>query len=274
MSADHEEFEEEYEEEGDAPERPSRKLGGADWRADLALGFLAMMPMLVAYEFAAEASRSTAEMLMLRLLSLLGELERPTRGVLLSLFALGSAIVLVRRQENVGVLDKLGRVAVEGVVLALVLGPVLVGLLHLVGVAPPALRDPDVVPTPARAVFAFGAAAWEELLFRVAAFCSLYLIGRRLARLLRAGDRLATGVGEAVGVLGSAFLFAGAHLASWTAWLGPGGEPYDESVFIWRLFAGILLALIFRWRGLGVAAWTHGLFNVAILLGAGPDVFL
>ena len=36
----------------------------------------------------------------------------------------------------------------------------------------------------------------------------------------------------------------------------------------------ILLGLLFRWRGVGVTAWTHGLFNLALLLGAGPDVFL
>ena len=75
-------------------------------------------------------------------------------------------------------------------------------------------------------------------------------------------------------MLGSATLFAAAHLAAYTAWLGPGGEPYDASVFTWRLLAGILLGLVFRWRGPGVAAWTHGLFNLALLLGAGPDVFL
>jgi len=266
---------EQYEHEGEAPDGASTGFGGADWRADLALGFLLVLPMLVAYEFSAEDSSSTAEMLMLRLLSLFGELQRPARGLLLSLLALVSAIILVRRQHGVGVAAKLGRVMAEGAVLALVLGPVLVGLLHLVGVPPPNLQDPDEVPTAARAIFVFSAAAWEELLFRVAAFCALYLIGRRLLRFLRASDRVATAAGELAGVLGSAVLFAGAHFAQWTGWLlGPGGSPYDESLFTWLLFAGILLALIFRWRGLGVAAWTHGLFNVAILLGAGPDVFL
>ena len=36
--------------------------------------------------------------------------------------------------------------------------------------------------------------------------------------------------------------------------------------------AGILLGLLFRWRGPGVAAWSHGLFNLALLLGIDPDV--
>ena len=41
----------------------------------------------------------------------------------------------------------------------------------------------------------------------------------------------------------------------------------------WRLLAGILLAGLFRWRGLGVCAWAHGLFNLGLVLGAGPGVF-
>ena len=36
--------------------------------------------------------------------------------------------------------------------------------------------------------------------------------------------------------------------------------------------AGILLGLVFRLRGPGVAAWAHGLFNVALLVGVDPDV--
>ena len=79
---------------------------------------------------------------------------------------------------------------------------------------------------------------------------------------------------ELWGLLGSSALFACAHLAAFTAWLGPGGESYNGSVFTWRLLAGILLGLVFRWRGPGVAAWAHGLFNLALLVGAGPDVFL
>ena len=66
--------------------------------------------------------------------------------------------------------------------------------------------------------------------------------------------------------------FAAVHLEVLASHLGPGGEPYDPYVFLWRLLAGILLALLFRWRGPGVAAWCHACFNVALLLGAGAEV--
>jgi hypothetical protein len=35
---------------------------------------------------------------------------------------------------------------------------------------------------------------------------------------------------------------------------------------------GLALGLIFRWRGPGVAAWAHALFNVALWIGIDPDV--
>ena len=74
--------------------------------------------------------------------------------------------------------------------------------------------------------------------------------------------------------LGSAAFFAAFHLAPFVGWLGRGGESFDAAVFSYRFLAGLLLALVFRWRGPGVAAWTHGWFNLALLIGAGPDVFL
>lgn len=242
------------------------------WRTGLALGFLAMLPLLVAYELSDTGNRSTAEMILSLALRPLGELEVVGRRLLLAGAGLVSLVVAARGGRALG--PALGRIALEGAALALVLGPALVGLMHLCDVAPPRLTDPEAVPAGERSAFVFGAAAWEELLFRVGGYSALYLLVRRPLLVAGCADRLATAAGELAGIAGSTLLFAGAHLAAFTAWLGPGGEPYDPSVFTWRLLAGILLALVFRWRGPGVAAWTHGLFNLALLLGAGPDVFL
>ena len=78
---------------------------------------------------------------------------------------------------------------------------------------------------------------------------------------------------ELVGLLGSSVAFAAFHLEVAVAWLGVGGEEFHPAVFTYRVLAGVLLGLLFRWRGPGTAAWAHGLFNLALLLGASPDVF-
>lgn len=248
-------------------------------RRGLALGFLAMVPLLVAYELAlgtsGDGARSTAELALFRVLTVLGPGADPARRLLLAAAA-GAALVACLRRHPALVPATL-RVVAEGAVGAVVLGPVLLGWMHLAGdwVPPPHLAGhPATTPEPTRAAFVLGAAAHEELLFRVGAYSALYLLARRLAEFFGATTRGSRIAAELAGLLGSALLFAAAHLVRFSAWLGPGGEPFDLSVFTWRLFAGILLGLCFRWRGPGVAAWTHGLFNLALLLGAGPHVFL
>ena len=45
----------------------------------------------------------------------------------------------------------------------------------------------------------------------------------------------------------SATLFSAAHH------LGPYGQPYDNYLFLFRLAAGLYFALLFQYRGFGVA---------------------
>ncbi|MFT5463465.1 MAG: membrane protease YdiL (CAAX protease family), partial [Planctomycetota bacterium] len=80
-------------------------------------------------------------------------------------------------------------------------------------------------------------------------------------------------VADLCAILFSSVAFAAFHLEVFTRWLGVGGEVYDGPTFLWRLLAGVLFAGLYRWRGLGVVAWAHGLFNLAVLLGADPSVF-
>ena len=169
------------------------------------------------------------------------------------------------------------RLVAEGGAAALVLGPVLVGLLSFFDAsgltwdlpAGPVLAEPRMEHV-ARLV---GAAAWEECFFRLMGFSLVFLVVLRLLEFLgvpRGGGRW---VAELVALLGSSVFFAAFHLEPLQRWLGRGGESFDSAVFLWRLLAGLLLAALFRWRGLGVSAWAHGLFNLGLALGAGPGVF-
>ena len=68
-------------------------------------------------------------------------------------------------------------------------------------------------------------------------------------------------------LLVSAALFSAFHLELVQQHLGARGEPYHAGLFVWRLSAGIVLAGLFRWKGLAVAAWAHALFNLGLALG-------
>jgi len=99
---------------------------------------------------------------------------------------------------------------------------------------------------------ALGAGAYEELLFR------LLLIGGGallLGKVFLWGRQASVGVMLVI----SSLLFAAAHH------VGPLGEPFESYSFLYRAVCGLLLGVVFLTRGLGVAAWTHAVYNALVL---------
>ena len=240
------------------------------------LGFLACLPLWIAYEVAlthaGEGWRGTAEILALRALEPFGEHVTWIRRLLMGALTIAAAVTFARRHR--GALPKLLRVVGEGALAAALLGPILVALLHLSGVGADALPPaPSTVPPGSMGLLVLGAGAWEELVFRALVYGAVYVLTLHLVRFLGTPTRLDRTISEVVALIGQAGLFAAAHVASFVEPFGAYGEPFDAAAFPYRVLAGILLGLLFRWRGLGVAAWAHGLFNLALLLGAGPQVF-
>ena len=259
-----------YEYEPDAPP-------GED-RTGLALGFLAMVPMFCVYEWAlietGGTRRNAAELALgLAFERLLGSYAVAARVVTLLVCTL-LAFALLRRR-SVPVREGLARIVFEGVVGAVALGPILATAFDLLGdLAPPLeLRweIPARRPNLARAGLLLGGGAYEELLFRVGLYSLVYLLFAKLLRAPGGGFGARRLVAEALALVLSSVAFSLFHLRTVTKFLGAGGEEFDPGVFTWRAVAGILLAVLFRWRGPGVAAWTHGVFNVALLLGIGPE---
>ena len=222
-----------------------------------------------------DGPRNTSELLLFRIFRLFGDREdlarRSALGLLMAL-AFGRSL-----SRELGLVPRLARIMGEGMGLALAAGPLLIGMIHVLGLAAPvALGAGPGSPAPSLAVAGrvLGAGAYEEIVFRVGAYSALHLVFRRVGHFLGIARAPSALLGEAFALLGSATLFAAFHLAPFVSWLGRGGEVFEPAIFSYRFLAGMLLAIVFRWRGPGVAAWTHGLFNLALCLGAGPDVFL
>jgi len=241
----------------------------------LAAGYVAALPLFLAYELgvalAEPAARAPAERVLALGLEFLGPRLQLVRVAALLVLA-GLALLRLDRQ---GLLEPgararvLARPAGEGVVAGFLLAPALVLLQGWLGAAPL-----EVARTPARALDAalrlIGSAPWEELLFRVGAYGGLFLLTRRALAFLGLDARAAVWPAEFAALLGSALLFAAFHLASAQRLLGSAGEPFHAALFTWRVSAGILLGGLFRWRGFGAAAWAHALFNLGIALGLRP----
>ena len=259
---------------GIAPE-PPRDRG-------VAVGYLALLPLLLAYEWGCEGRyRSVAEIVAFLPIARATSAFPYVRVAILVLLGFVAAIHVhrsARDRHGAGLVPRVWRIVVEGAVAALCLGPALLLLLALFGErATPAelgLSEGGRVPALRTAAFLAGGAAWEEIVFRIGIQSLVFLVAARAARFLAEDARVVRGVAEAASIGASAAIFAAAHLAAVTQVLGPGGARYDPVVFTWRLAAGILLAVLFRWRGPGVAAWAHALFDVYLAFGGGPAVFL
>jgi hypothetical protein len=62
-----------------------------------------------------------------------------------------------------------------------------------------------------------------------------------------------------VAVLLGSLLFAFAH------YLSVFGEPLRLDTFVFRFFSGVALSLLFIFRGYGISAYTHSLYNVLLM---------
>jgi hypothetical protein len=95
-----------------------------------------------------------------------------------------------------------------------------------------------------------GAGIYEEAIFR------LFVI-TGLAAMLKCAFVPAWAATLLAGV-GSALLFAAAHH------IGSHGEPMDTFRFLYRATAGMYFALLFWFRGFGVAVGAHALYDVLV----------
>ena len=259
--------------------RPSAAAGTAAWDGHpLSPAFLAMLPLFAAYEFSLVAGggarRNASEVVLGLWLAPFGS---HADGVRIALLVAAIPVALYFcRAGGIRVRESVARIWLEAMVAALTLGPALVAttalclrLLGLESVSWDASRDG---PTAAQAALVFGGAVWEELLFRIGLYGLLYWTFVRAARLLGLGADGGRRLADVLALALSALAFAAFHFRRFTHWLWEGGIAFSWPTFLWISGAGVLLGLIYRLRGPGVAAGAHGLFNLGLLIGIDPEV--
>ena len=220
------------------------------------------LPLLVLYEVGAVliadragGLRNGADVL-LRVLLAAGGLTGTLAFT--AVLALGAAIVigLERRKKRVPLQGGyFAGMLAESVVYALLFGGIVAAATQMVlgGVVRMA-ADGGVARLPLLdgIVLSLGAGIYEELLFRV------LLTGGLFALLLALGTRRVTAGGVAIVV--SAFIFSAFH------YVGPYAYPLELNSFTFRFLAGLAFSALYMARGFGVAAWTHALYDVFLVL--------
>jgi hypothetical protein len=161
----------------------------------------------------------------------------------------------VRRGDRPGdTLSVLTGMSIESVGFALGLWGVsraLVPLMHGLGVP---LEIGEGVDSPVRQVVTYlGAGIYEEALFRLALYSGMVWLLRRMD--------MPRPLAVLLAATASATLFSAAHH------VGPYGQPYDNYLFLFRLAAGLYFALLYQYRGFGVAVGAHACYNLMVSVG-------
>jgi len=108
------------------------------------------------------------------------------------------------------------------------------------------------LPLGTQLVVSLGAGIYEELLFRVLLVSGL----TTLALLVGCTRPLAVGLAVVV----SALIFSAFH------YVGPLGDRWTPASFTFRAIAGVMFSILYVFRGFGITAWTHALYDVGLAL--------
>ncbi|MEO7712081.1 MAG: CPBP family intramembrane glutamic endopeptidase [Gemmatimonadaceae bacterium] len=222
------------------------------------------LPLLLLYELLATvapvrsqggAIRNGADVILTSLFTALFGIRGP---MVFMAVVIGVALVLIRRDRRAGQIRPryFGLMLGESALLALVFGLVVgMATMQLVGPLQSLAAGGTGVNGSAleRLTLSLGAGLYEELLFRVV-LVALLANGLRLIGFART-------TGAVAAVIVGALLFSAFH------YIGPLGEPLRLDSFVFRALAGLAFSALYVTRGFGITAWTHALYDVAVLLG-------
>jgi membrane protease YdiL (CAAX protease family) len=166
------------------------------------------------------------------------------------------AVVWLRRKGEVHP-RLLPFMLVESAVYALLVGAVVNGLINATGLSRLLqIHLAAAQPTPGlvtKLVMSVGAGLYEEFAFR------LVLMGGMFVALHRVGGQ-ARWLSALVALVVSSLIFSAVHH------MGNMAEPFTLGAFVFRFFAGAVFAALFQFRGFAIAAWTHALYDVWVMV--------
>jgi hypothetical protein len=96
-----------------------------------------------------------------------------------------------------------------------------------------------------------GAGVYEELVFRIIFLQAVIIISRHLLRFSRPSSIV-------TGVIVASLIFSGFH------YIGAFGDQLDVYSFFFRFLAGVILAVIFLFRGYGIAVYSHAIYDLLL----------
>jgi membrane protease YdiL (CAAX protease family) len=244
----------------------SRVRGGGAVRSylngtrDLLTSLVLVLPLFVLYQVGILATggvRNGVDFVTDALMMLVGNSVQNYLLFQLGVFALFIVAIAGMRSKGTFRPRLFPWMLLESTVYALLFGTVIVLMIQGVGLG--GLLAAGAKPSHGMLnsiVLSVGAGLYEELVFRLLLMGGIFWFATRVTRM----HRVAAAIGA---VFVSSVIFSLVHH------VGSLGEPFTVAAFTFRFFAGVLLATIFHTRGFAIAAYTHAIYDVYVLVVRG-----
>lgn len=222
----------------------------------LLYSYLICLPLLLLYEALILISQPNADYIVrisvdVWIKTLFSYFSYDLLSITLILAALLGLIILYRERRRLSTLKiryffyMLGEAMFYAFFLALLLSIFITQLLQMV--------QPGTVESLSnlqKIALSLGAGLYEELFFRVILVTALLFIFKLFLK-----HRTAF----VLAVIVAALLFSLVH------YIGALGDTFTFASFLFRFLFGVALNILFLWRGFGIAAWTHALYDIMVV---------
>lgn len=222
----------------------------------LLYSYLISLPLLLLYEGLLWISQPQSDQIVrisvdVWIKTLFSYLGTDILSLTLIFVALLGVYILYRERQKLSTLRlnyflaMLIEAAVYAFLLALFISTVINNLLMMQG------EELESLNTIQQIALSLGAGLYEEIFFRVILVSALLYLFKKLL------NRKSLIFASAI-VL-AALLFSFAH------YVGELGDPFTLGSFLFRFLFGLSLNAIYIWRGFGMAAWTHAIYDVMVV---------
>ena len=220
---------------------------------NLQKSFLFILPLLVLYEIGiilyGSEVKNAADFLVKSPLEVFGKNAAFIFNSLVVVFSFWSLFYIEKKNRfNCRIFIPM---FLESAVYAFLLGYVVLFLVY--GYLPLAATGISSKGLVGGVILSLGAGVYEEIFFRLFIFSGLCFAFVKVGR-------LSTFMGTCLGIILSAGIFSSMH------YMGATGDSFSTYSFLFRFAAGVILAVIFALRGLGIAIYTHAMYDIMVVL--------
>jgi hypothetical protein len=221
----------------------------------LSKSFLFVLPLLVFYEigilFYGSETKNTADVIIKKPFEVFGDNAALVFNSLIIIIAFCSIFYIEKKNRfSCRIFIPM---FLESLAYAFSLGYVILFLVH--GYLPFDITNSYVQNFTKCIIISLGAGVYEEILFRLLLLSVLYLV---FVKALKVNSI----IGSFCSILICACVFSIMH------YIGTAADTFTISSFLFRLSAGIVLSAIFIFRGLGIAVYTHAIYDVLVIQNA------